>query len=259
MSLDEKRPILIKYGGSLLEDPAHQDAFLAQVSDLSRREKVILVHGGGKEITHAMAEAGIVARFVQGRRFTDEATMAVVERVLSEINRRIVQSLLQKGVNAEGFSGRHRGLVKARAIPELGHVGEPIGVNQKAFEHLVSQSALPVFYSVAEDRTGSALNINADDFALALAVACRAQRLVYLTDTGGVLDPDGRLLESLTPLDVDALAEKKVITGGMLVKARACVSALNQGVGRVDIVKGIRYLLESGSSSAEGTVFIHGH
>lgn len=251
------KPIVIKYGGSLLDEVEHRHGFLKDVAALSKTQSVVLVHGGGKEISRQMEKAGLAPRFVNGRRFTDEKTMDVVRKALAGLNQEIVQELNGLGVAAKGYSGQYDHVVEGKAIEELGRVGMPAAVNREVLNLLLKESALPVFYSVAEDAQHHPLNVNADDFALAIAIACGAARLVYLTDTGGVLDAEKKLIPRLTSKEVDALAQKGVINGGMLVKAQACLGALHQGVGSVDIVKGIAYL--SGGEPA-GTVFqTHGH
>jgi len=250
-------PIVIKYGGSLLDEATHRRAFLKEVAALSRNRQIILVHGGGKEISRQMEKEGIVPRFVNGRRFTDDQTMTVVKTALSGLNRNIVEELVASGALARGYSGQSDHVLEGTPIKGLGRVAMPASVNRDALARILKESALPVFYSVAEDAQGQPLNVNADDFALAIAVACGAQRLVYLTDTGGVLDSTGTLIPRMGPADVDRLAASGVISGGMLVKVQACLGALKQGVGSVDIVKGIGYL--SGGEPA-GTVFQnHGH
>jgi acetylglutamate kinase len=252
------KPIVIKYGGSLLDEPGHRSAFLKQAAALSKKEKLVLVHGGGKEITRQMEKAGLKARFVDGRRYTDEPTMKVVEEALSGLNREIVQELVAAGAGARGFSGQEDHLLEAAPVPELGRVGYPRSVNIEGFEKILAGTSLPVFYSVAEDIQHKALNINADDFALVLAVTCKAKQLIFLTDSGGVQGADGKVIPYIHPGDVDALVRAKVIKGGMIVKAQACVRALQEGVGRVDIVKGIDYLLSAGTLAPEGTVFLSG-
>jgi acetylglutamate kinase len=253
--MSTSHPFVIKYGGSLLEDEKHQLAFLKQVADLAKREHVILVHGGGKEITRALESSGIPTRFVGGRRFTDDATMAVVEKTLAEINSRIVAALKKAGAKPKGYSGKFRELMVGRRMKELGRVGQPAFVDGGVLEAILEKSRLPVFYTVASDSDGGSLNINADDFALALAVTSHARRLIFLTDTGGILDKEGRQISFITERDVDELIEDQTITGGMAVKAQACVEAIRQGVGRVDISKGIDALLDP-EQSVDGTSFV---
>jgi acetylglutamate kinase len=247
--------IVIKYGGSLLEDPVHRREFLQDVVALARNNKVVLVHGGGKEITRALEQRGIAARFVNGLRFTDEPVMQVVEEVLARINQGIVAELTGLGARAAGYSGKSQNLVQAKAVPELGRVGKPERVDIAGFGRLLAQRPVPVFYSVAADAAGGSLNINADDFALALALACRAQRLVFLTETGGVLGQDGAKIAEIDRARAEQLIAQGVITGGMMVKARASIDAVEKGVGSVDVTKNVRYLLNASDASSAATSF----
>jgi len=249
-------PIVVKYGGSLLDDTVQQALLLDQIA-LAWKAKLplILVHGGGKEISRQMEKAGLVARFVNGRRFTDEATMKVVEQALSELNNTIVEELGKRSVHARGLSGRTHHVMQAQAQAELGRVGLPRKIDAEALERILLMEGLPVFFSVAEDAAHHPLNVNADDFALELAVACHAKELIFLTDTGGILDASGRLIESLVPSTVDRLIEKGTIHGGMLVKAQSCVDALHRGVHEVHIGKMVRlihgnFTVESGTGFA---------
>ncbi len=247
--------IVIKYGGSLLEDPAHRPDFLKDVVALSKKAKVVLVHGGGKEISRALEKKGVITRFVNGLRVTDEHTLAVVADVLAHINKEIVSQLVHLGVRAEGCSGKTDHLLRAAAQPELGRVGKPELVNIPVFGRILARS-LPVFYPIAEDASGASLNINADDFALALAFACQAQRLVFLTDSGGVLGSDGKQIPKIDRTLSESLIQSGVITGGMLVKAQASVDAVEKGIGSVDITKNIKYLLTADAAASAVTSFI---
>ncbi len=262
--------IVIKYGGSLLEDPAHRREFLANIAALSAKQKVILVHGGGKEITKAFDAKGIPTVFEQGLRVTRDAeAMAVVETVLKSINERIVQELKAAGVQAKGYSGKSKQVMLAHVINEdlLGLVGLPFDVKPDILKAIVDESVLPVFYSVAADEDGRTLNINADEFAWKIAVSYpgQASRLIFLTDSGGILR-DGKLIEKIAAYQVQDLIDSKVITGGMIVKAFACRDAIVMGVPQVDIVKGMR-VSKKGELEIEGTSFIkaktekikHGH
>lgn len=181
--------------------------------------------------------------------------MAVVEKTLGGINARIVAALRSKGIAAQGYSGRSQGLMTAKALADLGRVGEPTHVDRAVLLPLLDSSPLPVFYSVAQDAQGHPLNLNADDFALALAVASGSPRLIFLTDAGGILDKAGRPILRVDRNQVEALITDGTISGGMAVKARACVDALSRGVGRVDITKGIESLLAD-DVRLEGTSFL---
>jgi acetylglutamate kinase len=247
--------IVIKYGGSLLEDPQHRQEFLNDIAALSKTLKVVLVHGGGKEITRALEQKGLPAKFVNGLRVTDSLTMQVVQDVLARVNLQIVEELKNLGIRAEGYSGRTDHLLQGKAIAELGRVGKPERVSVPGFGNILRKPALPVFYSVAEDAAGAPLNINADDFALALALSCQAKRLVFLTDSGGILDKDGKPIAKIDRTVCENLIASGVITGGMRVKAVASLDALEKGVGSVDITKNVKYLLASADSSSAVTTF----
>ena len=263
--------IVIKYGGSLLENAADRRSFLKAVSSINGKDKVILVHGGGKEITKAFEAKGIRTVFEEGLRVTpDEAAMAVVETVLKDINDRIVRELREFGVQAKGYSGKSRQVMLAHVMNEelLGLVGLPFDVKPDILKQIVDETALPVFYSVATDESGRTLNINADEFAWKIAVSYpgQANRLIFLTDSGGVVR-EGKVLDRIFAYQVQDLIDKKVITGGMIVKAQACRDALLLGVPQVDIAQRIRFSKKTGTLEIEGTSFIktktekikHGH
>ncbi|HVO33886.1 MAG TPA: acetylglutamate kinase [Elusimicrobiota bacterium] len=252
-----ERPIVIKYGGSLLEEPGHRHNFLRQIATLRRTSKIVLVHGGGKEISREMEKSGMTPRFVEGRRYTDEQTMTFVEKVLQRLNASIVAELAELGAAAHGYSGRFEHVMEAKSVFELGRVGSPNMIHENVLRQIIHADPIPVFYSVAEDVGRHALNVNADDFALALAVACKAKRLVFLTDAGAVLDARGYAIATISSSDVEDLIAQNIITGGMVIKARACVEALRRGVGRVDICKGIDGLLRAGQPVVAGTSFVH--
>jgi acetylglutamate kinase len=249
--------IVIKYGGSLLEDPGHRRGFLQQVAQLSKKAKVILVHGGGKEITRALEQKGIPAQFVKGLRVTNDATMDVVEEVLSRVNREIVRELEGFGVRVEGHSGKDDRVLLAEPIPGLGRVGKPVRVDLAVFGRMISRPPVPVFYSVATDSMGRSLNINADDFALALAIACTAKRLVFLTDTGALLDKAQHPIPQINLSGIDRLLSDGTITGGMIIKIKACAEAMQKGVGTVDICKNIDALISAQPERLDGTSIVH--
>jgi len=250
--------IVIKYGGSLLEEPGHRTTFLKDVAALSKKQKVILVHGGGKEISREFEKRNIQPRFVDGRRFTDEGAISIVDEVLQRVNGTIVKELIKFGAPAKGFSGKTDKLMTATAlIKDLGRVADSTTTHilYAALRKILDEPVLPVFYPVVLDQDGKPTNMNADDFALRLAMACHAQRLVFLTDSGGISGPDGNTIPQISPDEVGELIHRKVITGGMIVKAQNCVFAVREGVSCVDIVKGIEYLINH-EIEPEGTIFV---
>lgn len=229
------RPVVVKYGGSLLQDSKEVNAFLRDVAALHRKTPVVLVHGGGRTINGALEDAGIPPKFHEGRRVTDAATLAVVQRVLQALNADLVRRLCAVGVTARGCEPFHpKGVVLAHRIPELGWVGEPIRARADVLKKMMSPETLPVLCSLGLDEDGQVVNINADEFAACVAMALRAFRLVLVTDTGGVWKGGARLRD-LRAADVEAEITNGTITGGMIPKARGAVEALRQGVGEVDI------------------------
>jgi acetylglutamate kinase len=253
----DSKTLVIKYGGSLLEEPGHRRDFLQKVALLSKTYKVVLVHGGGKEITRALESKGIPAIFVKGLRVTDDATMDVVEEVLGKVNREIVRELEGFGVRVEGHSGKDDRVMLALPIPELGRVGKPERVDISVFGKMIARPPVPVFYSVAVDAMGRSLNVNADDFALALAVACGARRLIFLTDTGALLDKSNRPIPQINLAGIDRLLSDGTITGGMIIKIKACAEAMQKGVGTVDICKNIDALVAAQPEKLDGTSIVH--
>ena len=234
--------VVIKYGGSLLDDRAHRMAFLKDIASLPKSPRVILVHGGGKEISRQMEKAGLTPRFVNGRRFTDEATLVVVEAALKELNGEMVQALHKLGVRTKGYSGRDRHLMEATPVAELGRVGVPSDVKSTVLQTMLDDATIPIFYSIAEDTHGLPLNVNADEMALALATSLHAARLIYLTDTGGLLGRDGAVLTKVDEFLIKELINDGTIKDGMRVKVEACLEALRRGVGCVDLAKDVKFL-----------------
>lgn len=225
-------------GGSLL----NADQFPALVKGLApflRKNQSILVHGGGKEITNLAEKLAIPTRFVQGRRYTDEKTMEVVEMVLSgKVNPSIVARLNSMGIPALGLSGRDASLVQAKPVRALGLVGIPTKIKTEYLRRILEGKFVPVFSSVAADGNGQALNVNADEMASALAASLKARRLILFTDVPGILDPLGKTIERITPSEGGRLVRDKVISGGMIPKVRSAFSALKAGVKEIWILQG---------------------
>lgn len=262
--------VVVKLGGSAMEDA---DALHATLQDVVFLEtaglRPVLVHGGGKPIDRAMAAAGLVPTKLQGRRVTDDDTLAVVVRVLrEEVNADIVGRLRELGGRAVGL---HTGPVQSlfgeklllagddgRPL-DLGHVGRVMRVDVKLIEDFAAGEVVPVIPSLAVDETGAWLNVNADTAAAAVAAALRADKLVFLTDTPGVLrdcrDPESRV-PSMDAAGCRRLIADGVIEAGMLPKAEACLDSLAAGVGKVHILDGrLRHalLLEIFTDAGVGT------
>lgn len=236
-----QKPCIIKTGGELLADPKIRKAILRGLILKAKKGPVLFVHGGGPQIEKDLTKNKIPVRFKGGRRVTSQAGMRVVEKTLSgEVNKSLVGELNQKGISAVGLSGRDGGLVKGKPIPGLGRAAKPIKVSPQLVRDLLKSGHMPVLSSVASDFKGHPVNINADDFASALAVALKAKNLIFLTDTNGVLDKEGRRIPKLSVRHIPVLIQKGVIKGGMIPKVQSAKNAISKGVGEVDILNGTK-------------------
>lgn len=219
-----------KVGGPALEDPT---LFAPLAAEVRAQERALLVHGGGRHIERLLKALGIASRFVGGRRETSPEAMEVVEQVLSGgTNKTLAAGLTAAGVPAVGLSGRDGGLIRARLAPELGRVGTPEHVDPRVLHALWDAGLVPVVSPVSNGPAGEAVNVNADEAALALARALRADSLVYLSDVDGVR-AETETLASLSAEDARRLEEAGVITGGMTMKVRAALDAAAAGIAEV--------------------------
>jgi acetylglutamate kinase len=267
------RVIVIKLGGSAMEEP---DALRATLQDVVFMASVglrpVLVHGGGKPIDRAMAAAGLKPRKVQGRRYTDDETLAIVVRVLmDEINVGIVRHIRQLGGRAVGphggavqyLFGEKLMLPGPDGVPvDLGRVGEVTRVDVELIRDFCAGGVVPVIPSVALDREMHWLNVNADTAAAAVAGQLAAEKLVLLTDTPGILmdraDPES-LIRSLDATRAGDLMRRRVIDEGMIPKVEACLDGLRDGVKKTHIIDGrIRHslLLEIYTDHGVGTEIV---
>jgi acetylglutamate kinase len=220
-----------KVGGPALEDASMLAPLAAEVK---RQEgRVLLVHGGGRHVERMLNALGIPSRFVDGRRETSPEAMDVVEMVLSGgTNKSLAAGLTAAGVRAVGVSGRDGGLIRARLAPELGRVGTPERVDTTILDALWDAGVLPVVSPVSNGPAGEAVNVNADEAALALATALRARSLTYLSDVDGVHAESGTL-EVLTAGEAARLMDAGVIAGGMAMKVRVALQAAAAGIPEV--------------------------
>jgi acetylglutamate kinase len=242
--------MVVKFGGSLIKDLKSQKKILKELAEISHRQKVILIHGGGREINFLLEKFSIKSKFINGLRFTDKEVLSVVEMALSgKVNRNLVTGLIKNKVKAVGISAKDASTVICKQIKRLGFVGEPVRVNKKLIEVLLKENFLPVIASIACDSNANSLNVNADTLASVIASAFEAQKLVFLTDVCGVLDKDNKTMEEIKMKNVDSLIKNKIIIGGMIPKIQACVNSLKKGVQEVWIVDGA-----SGIIKMNGTV-----
>lgn len=231
---------LVKLGGTLIDADPTRERLARQIAAVSRTVSMVVVHGGGRQLTRYLAEHGVESRFVDGLRVTTPAVLdAVIKVVSGSVNRQLVATLNSAGAPAVGISGIDAGLAEAAQLdPALGSVGRVIRANPALLDAMLAGGFLPVVACVAGDREGRCYNVNADQMAVACAVAFGADRLIFLTDVAGVLDAGKSLLPRLTMARSEALIAAGVATGGMLAKLNAATGALRQGVPQVRICAG---------------------
>lgn len=247
------RMVVVKIGGSIMDDSQTLRQLLLDICFMHTVGICpVLVHGGGGGITEAMRQAGLEAQFVRGRRYTDERTLAIVEHVLvKQINAGIVETIGELGGQAMGLHSLSSCAVFARRLflddeqdasrkVDLGFVGDVETVNAPLIRCLLDAGTVPVIAPVARDASGGKLNVNADSVAGHVAASLAAEKLVLVSDTHGIRlsdDPDSHA-PHLTRVQIEALVERSVITGGMLPKVEASLVALGGGVAKVHIVDG---------------------
>jgi acetylglutamate kinase len=233
--------VVIKLGGHAMGDDAALDSFARDVV-LMRQVGVnpVIVHGGGPMINAMLKKLGIVSEFVGGKRVTDEATVEVVEMVLSgRVNKRIVQAINAQGGQAIGLSGKDANLMVCEpADPALGFVGTPKDMNAGFLRRLAQAEMIPVIAPIGTGRHGETFNVNGDTAAGAIAAALAADRLLLLTDVEGVKDAEGNVLTQLTAAEIRRLTAEGVISGGMIPKTETALAAISGGVRAVVILDG---------------------
>ena len=239
---------VIKLGGSVLEDPETLDQLLLDVIFMETvGMRPVVVHGGGKAINRALAESGVEANFLRGRRVTDAQTLRIVERVLTEqLNVQLTEAIERLGGRGMNLSFQTTNvLFGEKLVPEtgedLGFVGHVTRVDRQVIEGLSYTDQVPVIPSMCEGPDGQHLNVNADTAAMAVAQALGAEKLVFLSDVNGVRrdkdDPE-TILHTLSADEALNLIEQGVIEAGMIPKVEACVETLGRGVGKIHIIDG---------------------
>ena len=236
--------VVVKYGGNAMINPTLKQQVMEDIVLLWLiGVKVVLVHGGGPEISETMKKLGKEARFVNGLRVTDKETVDIVQMVLAgKVNKDLVNLLQMKGGHAMGLSGIDGGILEAVVKDEaLGYVGEVTKVRTQPITDVLEKNYIPVISTIASDRQGNTYNINGDTAAAYIAGALGAERLIMMTDIAGVMmdkdDPDS-LIPHITVSEAEKLKTQGSISGGMIPKVDCCVEALNAGVNNVVIMDG---------------------
>ena len=266
-ALDQKT-VVIKFGGNAMVDEALKSSFAQDIVLLKQvGVNPVIVHGGGPQIGKLLEQIGKKSRFIEGMRVTDHETMDVVEMVLGgQVNKQIVSLINRHGGRAVGLTGKDGGMISARQMKlagndeeasALGQVGEVESIDPSVVAMLDEDDFIPVIAPIGVGADGSSFNINADLVAGELARVLKAEKLLLLTNTPGVLDPDGNLLTGLSAEETERLIAEGVIHGGMLPKVRCALDAVNAGVRTSQIIDGrVKHsvLLELLTSTGVGTL-----
>ncbi len=269
------RRIVVKYGGHAMVDPELKRLFARQIILFQYIGiQVVVVHGGGPQISSVLDQMGIQSTFIEGKRVTDAKTMDVVEMVLAGgINKEIVHLINAEGGRAVGLSGKDGGLIRAKKLYsrrkhadgsvthdlDMGHVGEVKEIDPGIIDAVEKAGYVAVIAPSGVGDDGLTYNINADTVAAGIAGTLRVEKLIILTDETGVLDKDGKLISSMKYEDIPGLIRKGVVTGGMIPKLECCMTALDAGVMKAHIVDGrVPYsiMLELFTDSGIGTQIV---
>ena len=261
------KTVVIKYGGNAMINEELKQQVMEDIALLWLiGVKVVLVHGGGPEISQTMKRLGKEAVFIDGLRVTDKETVDIVQMVLAgKINKTLVNLIQMKGGHAVGLSGIDGGILEAKVKDErLGYVGEITKVRPQPIQDLLEKNYIPVVSTVASDRQGNTYNINGDTAAAYLAGALGAERLIMMTDIAGILrdkDDPSTLIPRITVSEAKKLYDEGIISGGMIPKVDCCIEALEHGVNNVVIMDGRiphSILMELLTDEGAGTMVMKG-
>ncbi len=260
----KEKIIVIKYGGNAMVDEHLKQLVMEDVVMLnSLGMKVVLVHGGGPEISGMLKKINKESKFVNGLRVTDAETADIVTQVLAgKVNKNLVKQLNMAGGNAIGLSGLDSGLIEASPLnPELGYVGNITNINPDVILDLLDMGYIPVVSTIGYDNEGNVYNINADTAAARIAGALNAEKFIAMTDIKGVLkdkNDDSTLMKYINVSEIKSLAKEGIIDGGMIPKVECCVEAIRRGVKYVVIIDGRiphSILIEMLTDDGAGTEF----
>ena len=254
-----KEKIVIKCGGKVLLDKSLLNNLIEDVVILKKLGLTpILVHGGGLGIKKKLDEQNIESRFIMGLRVTDEKMINIVESVMIEFNKVIVDSLEKKSCKAKSITIKKNNIIYVEPEnKELGYVGKPKRVDAKLLKDIIKDDFVPVIIPMGIDEKGTSYNINADTAAGAIARSIKSRRLMLLTDIDGVLDDNNKLISEISTMQAKELIDKETIHGGMIPKIKTCIDAINNGVRAVAILDGRKphsILFELFSDKGSGTL-----
>jgi acetylglutamate kinase len=251
--------IIIKCGGSVLVDPKLFKIFIEDVVILKKLGfNPIIVHGGGKRISSKLSEVNIKSNFINGLRITDKDTINIVEDVLIEFNKEIVEALNELACKAKRITSRENNIIIVeREDKDLGFVGTPTEINKECLIETIKKNEVPVVAPLGLDKDNQTFNINADTAAGSIAIELKARRLMIISDVEGVLDNEKKLIPEINSKKANELIDQEVISGGMIPKIKNCLDVASNGVKAVVIIDGRKnhsLLFELLSDKGSGTL-----
>ena len=251
--------IVIKCGGSVLVDKNLFDIFIKDISVLNKLGFIpIIVHGGGKRISNKLNETGIKSEFVKGLRVTNKETIEVVEEVLINFNKEIIEALKQQACNSQTINSKQNNIITViQESTDLGFVGTPTEINKTIIDKIVDEKKVPVIAPLGLDESNQTYNINADTAAGSIAKKIEARRLIIMSDVEGVLDDNNKLIPEINSQSIQDLINNETVTGGMIPKINNCLDVASNGVKGVVIIDGRKnhsILFELLSDKGSGTL-----
>ena len=251
--------IIIKCGGSVLVDPKLFKIFIEDVVVLNKLGfNPIIVHGGGKRINSKLSEVNIKSNFINGLRVTDKDTISIVEDVLIEFNKEIVEALNELACKAKRITSKENNIITVvQENKDLGFVGTPTEINKELLTETIKANEVPVVAPLGSDKDNQTFNINADTAAGSIAIELKARRLMIISDVEGVLDSEKKLIPEINSKKANELIDQEVISGGMIPKIKNCLDVASNGVKAVVIIDGRKnhsLLFELLSDKGSGTL-----
>ena len=251
--------IVIKCGGSVLIDQNLFDIFIKDISTLNKLGFTpIIVHGGGKRISNKLNKIGLESKFIKGLRVTDKETIKVVEEVLIDFNKEIINALDQQNCESQSINSKENNILTVvQENEELGFVGSPTNVDQSIIDKIIADKKVPIIAPLGLDKNDQTYNVNADTAAGYIAKKINARRLIILSDVEGVLDKNKNLIPEINSETIRDLTDNETITGGMIPKINNCLDVASNGVKGVVIIDGRKnhsVLFELLSDGESGTL-----
>ena len=251
--------IIIKFGGSVLNDPKLFEIFIQDIAILKKLEfSPIIVHGGGKRISNKLSELNIKNNFIKGLRVTNKDTINIVEDVLENFNKEIAKALEEQSCKSKKITSKKNNIITVKPeSKELGFVGIPVDIKIDVLKEIIKANEVPIIAPLGLDENNQTFNINADTVAGFIAKTLKARRLIIISDVEGVLDNNKKLIPEINSIKAKSLIDQKIISGGMIPKINNCIDVASNGVKGVVIIDGRRshsILFELLSDKGAGTL-----